>query len=425
MRCTAVPRSVRRLAFTALLIAGPLHGQATWAAPWSAIADHETLRPDYLAEIMPQDPPALALPPPPPGEAPAAVRGLYLNAWVFGSQRFYDLVALADTTEINAFVIDVKDGTGSLTYQSSVPTAIAIGANNFKRAKDVRQRLAVLQKHGIHPIARIVVAKDPRLATRKASWAVQDKDGGLWTDRFGGEWVDAFRDSVWLYAGEIAAEAVLMGFREVQFDYVRFPDEPRKLLDRAVFPARRPGESKRQGIRRNMGLLRDRLSSLGVPFAVDVFGLTTSATGDLGIGQNWEDMIVNADVVLPMIYPSHYGPGAFGLPWPNAEPYQVVRRALEDGIRRAALVEGSARIRPFLQSFSIRRVRYTAREVRAQIEAVEDVGLTDWVMWNASGRYPAAAFRRYGEESPLKGEPHEMEQEATKRLREPIRSPTR
>ena len=95
-----------------------------------------------------------------------------------------------------------------------------------------------------------------------------------------------------------------------------------------------------------------------------------------------------------MIYPSHYHAGAYGIPWPNAEPYEVVRRALLDGIERAASVAGAARIRPFLQSFSIRRVIYTATEVRAQIDAVEDLGLTDWVFWNASGRYPAAAFRR-------------------------------
>ena len=137
-----------------------------------------------------------------------------------------------------------------------------------------------------------------------------------------------------------------------------------------------------------------RVRALGVPFTADVFGLATSARNDLGIGQYWEDILATTDAILPMIYPSHYHAGAYGIPWPNAEPYEVVRRALEDGIERAATVEGAARIRPFLQSFSIRRVVYTATEVRAQIEAVEDLGLTDWVFWNASGRYPAAAFRR-------------------------------
>jgi hypothetical protein len=343
---------------------------------------------------LPEDPAAIRLPPPPPGEAPAVVRGVYLNAWGFGSSKFFSLVDLADTTEINAFVIDVKDGTGYITFPTSIPAAVEIGANRDVRAPDIRERLAVMHEHGIYPIARIVVAKDPLLAEHKPRWAVRDVEGGPWKDRFGDAWVDAFRDSVWLYAADIAAEAVLMGFREVQFDYVRFPDEPAELLQRAIYPARRSGESKRAGIRRNLTILRERINALGVPFTLDVFGLTTSATNDLGIGQYWEDVLELADVVLPMVYPSHYYAGAYGLPWPNAEPYEVVRRALEDGLRRARNMSAPAKIRPFLQSFSIRRVRYTALEVRAEIDAVEDLGLTDWVLWNASGRYPPGAFRR-------------------------------
>ena len=355
---------------------------------------HESLRPNYLAEILPEDFTAIRLPPPPPGETPAVVRGVYMNGWTFGSSRLHSLIALADTTEINAFVIDVKDGTGHMTYRSSVPTAVAIGANQRVRAADVRERLSLLREHGIYPIARIVVAKDPLLAKHKPHWAVQDVEGGLWLDRFNTAWVDAFRDSVWLYAADIAAEAVLLGFREVQFDYVRFPDEPAEILARASYPARRGRESKRAGIRRNLELLQMRVNALGVPYTLDVFGLTTSSTNDLGIGQYWEDVVQVADVVLPMVYPSHYYRGAYGLEWPNAEPYEVVRRALADGIRRAAAVEGGARIRPFLQSFSIRRVRYTAVEVRAEIDAVEDLGLTDWILWNASARYPPGAFKR-------------------------------
>lgn len=375
-----------------------LRGQQPEPQPWNDIFQRPS-RPDYLTEIMPQDLEAIRLPPPPPGASPAAVRGIYLNAWRFGSSKFYDLVRLADTTEVNAFVIDVKDGTGYITFPSSLPLAVEIGANRDVRAPDTRERLAVLEEHGIYPIARIVVAKDPLLAKHLSHWAVRDTDGGPWRDRFGDVWVDAFRDSVWLYAADVAAEAVLMGFREVQFDYVRFPDEPAELLERAVYPARRPRESKRAGVRRNLRVLRQRIASLGVPFTLDVFGLTTSATNDLGIGQYWEDVLDVADVVLPMVYPSHYYAGAYGLDWPNAEPYEVVRRAITDGLRRASALANPAKIRPFLQSFSIRRVRYTAAEVRAEIDAVEDLGLTDWVLWNASGRYPAAAFRR--SEEPL------------------------
>ncbi len=359
----------------------------SWRGIW-----RDEHRPDYVDDVIPPSLQPIDLPPPPVGETPAVVRGVYLNAWVFGGRRFYDLVRLADTTEVNSFVIDVKDGTGFLTYRSSVPLAIEIGANGLVRARDVRQRLAFLQERGIHPVARIVVAKDPLLANGRPEWAVRHVDGGLWKDRLGHSWVDAYRDSVWLYAADIAREAVLMGFAEIQFDYIRFPDEPAEVLAKAIFPARRDGQSRRNAVTTNLAKIRDRVKDLGVPLTVDVFGLTTSAKSDMGIGQYWEDVSSLADVVLPMVYPSHYYRGAYGLAFPNAEPYAVVSRALADGVKRNEKLSNAARIRPWLQSFSIRRVRYGPKEIRAQINATYDLGLTDWVLWNASGRYPSGAF---------------------------------
>lgn len=329
-----------------------------------------------------------------PLPAPTSVRGIFVNSWAFGSSRFHDLVRMADSTEVNAFVIDVKDDTGYLTYRSAVPTAVAIGANQQLRARDARDRLAMLRERGIHPIARIVVAKDPLLAQHKPAWAVQHRDGGLWRDRLNFAWVDAFEDSVWIYAAQLAAEAVQMGFDEIQYDYVRFPDEPRSRLETAVFPARREGETSREGVRRNLRLLADLTRPLGVPFTIDVFGLTTSATNDLGIGQVWEDLVTTADVVLPMVYPSHYGRGVYGVAHPNSEPHRMVRRAMEDGLRRNRQLEGPvAEIRPFLQAFTLGPPRYTPWHVREQIRATEELGLTSWVLWNPRSAYDPAIFR--------------------------------
>jgi hypothetical protein len=361
--------------------------------PVAGQAHHADVRPDYLAEILPAGPGSIELPPPPLGDPPAAVRGIYLNRWVFGGERLHGLIRLADTTEINAFVIDVKDATGELTYVSTVPTAVAIGANRAPNVRNIRERLELLRQHGIHAIARIVVARDPLLARGKPQWAIHDEQGGLWIDGLGEPWVDAFNDSVWIYAAQLAEEAVLVGFAEIQFDYVRFPDEPPARLSRTVYPSRLNNEPKRAGVRRNVALVAERLRFMGVPFTLDVFGLATSGDGDLGIGQAWDDLSPLADVLLPMVYPSHYRRGAYGIAHPNTEPYRIVRRALEDGIARNARLRNPARIRPYLQSFSIFGVRYTAHEVREQIRATEDVGLTDWVMWNASGNYHAAAFR--------------------------------
>jgi hypothetical protein len=359
------------------------------------IALHRDLQtPDYLESVRPRGVESIPIPPPPVGEPPAVVRGIYMNGWVFSSSRFFDLLGLADTTEINAFVVDVKDATGYITYRSSVSTAEQIGANSLVRIRDPRERLALLEAHGVHPIARIVVARDPLLARSKPHWAVRDSvTGGLWRDGLGDAWVDAFNDSVWHYAADLAAEAVLMGFKEIQFDYIRFPDEPPARLNRTVYPARRQGESRRAAIRRNVHLLRERVNTLGVPFTLDVFGLTASARGDLGIGQVWEDLSAAADVLLPMVYPSHYSRGAFGIANPNRSPYEIVHRAVRDAVTRSASLENAARIRPYLQAFTIYRVRYGNQEVQAQIRAVEDAGLTDWVLWNARGVYPAGALR--------------------------------
>ncbi|HEX2681113.1 MAG TPA: putative glycoside hydrolase [Candidatus Dormibacteraeota bacterium] len=327
----------------------------------------------------------------------ANVRGLYVNAWAFGSTKLWQLVRLADQTEVNAFVVDVKDDTGCLLYPSTVPTAQRIGANACARAKDVRARLDTLLAHGIYPIARIVVAKDPLLAERKPAWSVKDRtSGSLWRDRINIAWVDAYNDSVWIYSAQLAAEAVRLGFKEVQFDYVRFPDEPRERMATAIFPAHHAGETQREAVRQHVALLKDRLRPLAVPVTFDIFGLTASATtGDLGIGQVWEDFARVADVVLPMVYPSHYYRGAFGYAWPNGQPYQIVRSALVDALARSRPLVGAAEIRPFLQAFTLgrRRPRYTPFEIREEIRAAEDLGITSWVLWNPRSVYQRGALR--------------------------------
>ena len=331
--------------------------------------------------------------------APAAepIRALYINAWAFGSNKLQQLVRLADSTEINAFVVDVKDDTGCLLYPSEVKVAQDIGATHCVRTKDVRSRLDTLLAHDIYPIARIVVAKDPLLAEHRAQWSVQHRDGGLWRDRIGTAWVDAYNDSVWIYAAQLAEEAVQLGFKEVQFDYVRFPDEPKEAMALAIFPARRAGETQRMGVQAGIAILTNRIQPLGVPVTFDIFGLTASATGDLGIGQVWEDFITAADVVLPMVYPSHYYRGSYGLAWPNGEPYRVVHNALSEAIQRSSPFAQAAIIRPYLQAFTLgrRKPRYTPHEIREQIRAAEELGIKTWVLWNPRSVYQRDSLRPY------------------------------
>src|SRR5438034_6341970 len=199
------------------------------------------------------------------------IKALYVNAWAFGSSKLAHLVRLADSTEINAFVVDTKDDTGCLLYPSEVKVAQEIGATKCVRTRDVQSRLDTLRAHDIYAIARIVVAKDPLLAERRLKWSVQNRDAsGLWRDRIGIAWVDAYNDSVGIYAAQLAQEAVALGFNEVQFDYVRFPDEPRERMATAIFPAHKAGQTQREAVREHVALLKDRLRPYGVPVTFDI-----------------------------------------------------------------------------------------------------------------------------------------------------------
>jgi hypothetical protein len=383
------PMKLARFAGAILLWAAISH-RGLFAQQLPDSPDHLPLRGVELRYVLPE---------PLFYEAPhgTTIKALYVNAWAFGSSKLWQLVRLADSTEINAFVIDVKDDTGCLLYPSDVRVAQQIGATKCVRTRTLRERLDTLRAHDIYPIARIVVAKDPLLAERRGAWSVQHRDGGLWRDRIGSAWVDAYNDSVWIYAAQIAEEAIRLGFAEVQFDYVRFPDEPREMMASAIFPARRSSESQRSAVRSSVAMLMNRLQPLGVPVTFDIFGLTASATGDLGIGQVWEDFITVADVVLPMVYPSHYYAGSYGFARPNAEPYRVVRNALREALERSRPHANAALIRPYLQAFTLGRrlPRYTPHEIREQIRAAEELGLTSWVLWNPRSVYQRDALRPY------------------------------
>lgn len=321
---------------------------------------------------------------------PDVVKGLYLNAFAAGSDaKLARLIGIANETEINAFVIDVKEG-GEISYDSRIPFAGAMGVErNYIR--DVRGMLRKLRENGIYPIARIVVFKDGPLAKARPDWAVQHVDGGDWLDRDGYRWVDSFNRNVWDYNIAIAREAIELGFAEVQWDYVRFPDVPGSLMRQGVWPAAE-GRSKADGIRDFIVYSREKLGSYNVPITADVFGLTTSVRTDMGIGQLWEKLYDVTDALLPMVYPSHYQRGSYGIAHPNASPYETVKTALEHGVRRSANLENSARIVAWLQDFTLGPPRYDASYVRAQIDAVYDAGLKEWVLWHPGSNYSVEAL---------------------------------
>jgi hypothetical protein len=334
---------------------------------------------------------------------PQHVRGIYANAWAAGSAgRMAELIDLARRTEINSIVIDIKDASGFISHRTEVPLAHEIGAVDEIRISDLPGLLARLEREGVYPIARIVIVRDPIIAEYRPEMAVQDTAGGVWVDSKGLVWLNMFDRDVWEYHVAIAREVARLGFPEIQFDYVRFPDAPEADMARAVFVGA-DGRDKAAAVRGFLQYAREELDQLHVLTTVDVFGVTTSVRRDVGIGQVWETFIDAVDVALPMVYPSHYWEGSFGHQAPNARPYEVVRRAVADAVDRSLRVHGAGLTRPWLQDFSLGQPVYAGAEVRAQIQATYDAGVQEWILWNPGSRYTLSALEPVGgfEREPL------------------------
>ena len=326
---------------------------------------------------------------------PDTLRGLYVNRWAALGSKLRQLIDVAKKTEVNALVIDVKDDRGFVLYRSDVPLAREIGADtadgHWMSATKVRAMLDTMIANEIYPIARIVVAKDPLLASKKLDLAIKRKsDQQPWLDKNGRPWLDPHQPAVWQYAADLAREAYQLGFSEVQFDYVRFPDEKR-LISETVYPLAN-GRVRAQVIRDQLGFVRKALKPHGIPVTADVFGLTATDTTDMGIGQRWEMFVDQVDVVLPMIYPSHFAPGTYKLRNPNARPYETIDHALKDAKRRSAPVANAAKIIPWYQDFTLGPPHYYAQHIRAQKKAGYDNGFQSWILWNPKSNYTIAAL---------------------------------
>jgi len=315
------------------------------------------------------------------------VKGLYMTSYTASSsERLASMIGIADRTEINAFVIDVKDDTGVVAYDANVDLAKEHGVVE-KRIRDIDGLIAKLREHNITPIARVVCFKDSNLATKRPDLAVKSSKGGSWEDYKGLNYTNPYSHEVWEYLVQVAEDAARHGFREIQFDYVRFPsDGP---ISQAVYP----GEysSKEDAIAGFLAYARQRLENLGVWVSADVFGLTVYVKDDMGIGQKIEKISQNVDIVCPMPYPSHYEKGSYGLDNPNASPYETITHAMEDTRRR--LAGTGAMGRPWLQDFNYGGITYGVAEVKAQIKAAEQQGFTEWILWNASNKYTEGALR--------------------------------
>ena len=116
-----------------------------------------------------------------------------------------------------------------------------------------------------------------------------------------------------------------------------------------------------------------------------------SLPDDMALGQHWESVSNVVDYICPMIYPSHYGKGVYGLPVPDAEPYKTVYRSTQDSMNRNANIDTPAMIRPWIQAFTARWVKgyitYGPEQIELQVKALKDLGINEYILWSPTNRY--------------------------------------
>ena len=315
---------------------------------------------------------------------PDPLKAVYMSSWAAGNQKFRNhLFDLIEKTEINAVVIDIKDYTGRISFIVQDPKLIKIGSAQ-NRIPDIKKFIADLHDKNVYVIGRISSFQDSFLINVYPDSAVKNKEGKVWQDYKGVKWLDAGAVPVWEYLVAIGREAYSVGFDELNFDYIRYPSDG-DMKD-IVYPW--SGDKPRREVMKSFfAYLREQFATSSIPLSVDLFGLTTSASGDLGIGQNLEDALMYFDYVAPMVYPSHFGKGFIGFPKPAEKPYEIIKYSMDRAIEKASIIEiNSGKIRPWLQAFDLGAV-YTPALVRAQIQASYDSGLTSWMLWNAGSVY--------------------------------------
>ncbi|KAF0125762.1 MAG: hypothetical protein FD189_1944 [Elusimicrobia bacterium] len=318
--------------------------------------------------------------------APGQVRGIHLSSWGSGSAKLRrQALEKIKNSVINAVAVALKETDGKI-YIPGVPSAAKYGAYAPAISRP-EEMMSDFREAGLYTIARIVVFKDTVLPKARPDLGVRTPSGELWRANNGATWTDPYSREVWDYNLEVALRAAELGFDEIQFDYIRYPTEGNTSLCRYSKP--HTSRSGVENLAEFLAYARKRLPA-GMKISAAIFGLTTSSKDDMGIGQSIHSLAENTDFIYPMMYPSHYNPGEYGLKNPDAEPFTVIDRGLRDARRRLPYGD-YAKIRPYLQDFSLRH-KYGPQEVRAQLIASRRNYLPSWILWNASNRYNWAAL---------------------------------
>jgi hypothetical protein len=324
-----------------------------------------------------------------PVQYPAASRAVHVSAAGWGNDELRaGVVDLIERGLIDTVELDLKDESGVIGYDSKIPMAEEIGA--VRAEFDLADAVDTLTDLDVRVIGRIVAFRDPIYAA--AAWAagredevLQTPDGGM-LSAYGG-FTNYVHPAVRDYNLDIALEATDLGVHDILWDYIRRPEG---APDTMVVPGLEGPSSA--VVTAFLADTHEVLRARGVYQGASVFGIA-AASGD-AIAQDVPLMAQAVDYLAPMIYPSHWGPGQYRVDSPVHEPYEITKRSLAD-FQQIAVGSG-VRFLPWIQDFSLFGVPYGPAEVRAQIDAAAELGITGFFLWNPNVRYTADALAPVG-----------------------------
>jgi hypothetical protein len=314
-------------------------------------------------------------------QPPAEIRGVHVTMALASVPAKVE--EYTSSLALNTIELDVKDENGEVAFYTRAP-ALARQIGAAKRYYDPKEVATRLRKQGIYLIGRVVCFEDPILSDKRPDLAITTTGGAVWRNHAGLGWTNPYDKRVWDYNLDVAKAAVRAGFDEIQFDYVRFPSDGD--IESAVFAGKRR-EAMSATIARFVHYATNRLRPLGARVSVDVFGL--SATRNLGIGQSPRRLARIVDAIYPMVYPSHYNSGEYGLNDPSVVPGRTVGRSLRDFRRQ--MRGGRAKLIPWLEDFTLGGTT-TYAKVQEQIRATRRWTSAGFLLWNPSGIYTAGAL---------------------------------
>lgn len=309
----------------------------------------------------------------------SGIKGIYLNGYHFTNEekmKSFDEILL--NTFVNTVVLDVKTDNGHLLYDSKIPEVAGLNNERIKyNSADLKE---FKEKYDIYLIGRVVAFQDPLFSKEYIDSSIIDLSTGLQYSQNNQYFLDPSDVKSRTYILNIALEACALGFDEIQFDYIRYPDTNKQDLK---YDQESNFENRVNNINSFLSNATNELHNIGCLSSADIFGYVLNAKSDNGIGQYLESIVESVDFISPMIYPSHYSSGSFGYDKPNNYPYEVITASLNDGLDRGV---NPVNLRPFLQGFW-----HTSEGVRLNIKAAEDKDL-DWIVWNNSSNYKLDYF---------------------------------